>query len=73
MRLGGIVRRHRNKISALILSGILALGACSTPPPPCNCGDIVDKLASSYQDYHQCLNDRGLLRQRLKALEEKNP
>ena len=49
---------------------LLELAACTSPPPPCNCGDIVDKLAGEYTEYHQCLNDRGLLRQRLKALEE---
>ena len=50
---------------------IAALSGCASPPPPCNCVDVVEKLASNYADYHQCLSDRGLLRQRLKALEEK--
>lgn len=51
---------------ALLLSGCAA-----SPPPPCDCAGQLEKLAGEFPAYHQCLNDRGLLRQRLKALEEK--
>lgn len=52
---------------ALLLSG------CAAPlPPPCDCAGQLEKLSAEFPAYHQCLNDRGLLRQRLKALEEQH-
>lgn len=50
---------------------LLSLAACATPPPPCDCAGMVQKLASEFPAHHECLNDRGLLLQRIKALEEK--
>lgn len=50
---------------------LLSLSACVGPPPPCDCEGQLEKLSAEFPLYHQCLNDRGLLRQRLKALEEK--
>jgi hypothetical protein len=50
---------------ALLLSG------CAATPPPCDCAGQLEKLSGEFPAYHQCLNDRGLLLQRLKALEEK--
>lgn len=48
----------------------LFLSGCATTPPPCDCAGQLEKLSAEFPAYHQCLNDRGLLRQRLKALEE---
>ena len=62
------------RIGVIQCLGLIAiLAGCAAPPPPCDCAGMVEQLASSYQDYHQCLNDRGLLRQRLKAMEQARP
>lgn len=47
------------------------LSGCQTPLKPCDCGVAVIELRDYTERYHQCLEDKGNLRQQLKAERER--
>ena len=50
----------------------LTIVACQTPPKPCECGQWTAELERHKERYDQCLVDKGMLRQQLKASEERS-
>lgn len=53
----------------------VSLTSCSvfqTKPEPCNCGLAVEEMTRYTLKYHECLEDKGNLRQQIKALQEQH-
>lgn len=57
----------------LLISGVLlmSLSGCQTPPKSCDCGVAVEEMTRYTLLYHEALEDKGNLRQQLKACQEK--
>lgn len=56
----------------MICAGSLtSCGAFQTKPEPCQCGKAVEELTTYTLMLHDCLEDKGNLRQQLKAAQEK--
>ena len=49
----------------------MSLSACQTPPRACDCGEEAALYKAETKKYLQCLEDKGNLRQQLKAAQEK--
>ena len=50
---------------------LLSLSACRSAPSPCECGEAFKETERYTQEYLFVLEDNGILRQRLKACEER--
>ena len=60
------------KLSWLGLAISLSLAACASPPPPkCDCDVWISELAEVAKQHHAALRDKAVLRQALKACEER--
>jgi hypothetical protein len=60
-------------IGILILSGwLLISNGCRTKPEPCDCAFAEEELTKYTNKYFEALEDKGNLRQQLKACQEKN-
>lgn len=52
--------------------GLMLCSACTTTPvPPCPCEQAIEELSGLTEQYHRALRDKGVLRQQLKACQEK--
>jgi len=49
----------------------LSLSGCQTSHKPCDCGQAERELRIYTEKYPQCLEDKGNLRQQLKACQER--
>ena len=58
-------------ISWSIAVCLLSLSACQTPPRVCDCGEETALYKAETKQYLQCLEDKGNLRQQLKAMQER--
>jgi hypothetical protein len=59
-------------IGGMICVGLLmSLSACQTRPEPCNCDRAVQEMTRYTLLYHEALEDKGNLRQQLKACQER--
>ena len=59
-------------IGGLILNALLtSCSAFQTKPDPCDCGQAVEELTRYTLLLHDALEDKGNLRQQLKACEER--
>lgn len=63
---------HYQRI-ALLIFGVLVLStsACQTRPEPIQCGEVEKELRVYTLKYFDALEDKGNLRQQLKACQEK--
>jgi hypothetical protein len=53
----------------LIISALLI--GCQSPPKPCDCGEAEKELRVYTERYFDALEDKGNLRQQLKACQER--
>lgn len=67
------MRKRSWLLGATSLSLVLWLSACTTPlpPPPCACQQLLDNFNAQALAYHDALKDKGLLRQAVKACNER--
>lgn len=50
----------------------MSFGCSATPPRACDCGEEAALYKVETKRYLQCLEDKGVLRQQLKALQERD-
>lgn len=62
--------RWRITIGLSCVGLLMSLSACQTPPKPCDCGQAVEELTRYTIMLHDAMEDRGNLRQQLKACQE---
>lgn len=65
------IRRWRVGTCLAIVLLSMSCAACQTPPEPYDCGNAEMALRGYAYEYHRCLEDKGNLRQQLKACQEK--
>ena len=55
----------------ILLGSLLSLSACQTKPEPCDCAFAEQEMRKYTNKYFEALEDKGNLRQQLKACNER--
>ena len=65
---------HGHKLTGTLFVCIaMSLSGCQSSPKPCDCGLAEKELRHYAQGYFHEIAENGVLRQQVKACQEKNP